>query len=130
MRKPLRARVEEQPQSKGKYGDGDDRWTAPLRALVLLTTVPGADVSAAPADAQWVARRLARTAAFERRDLAGLYNRGRYALADDEPNPVEAGALQEEALLVERLATVPLLDVRAPFPVDPHRVADAVARCL
>ena len=115
---------------RAAYGHTGGGWSAPLRALVLLTTVPGSEVAAGPADAEWAARRLARTAAFERRRLSELYARLRYARAADEPDPVEDAARREVALLRDVLATVPVLELRAPFPCDPRRVADAIARCL
>ena len=37
---------------------------------------------------------------------------------------------REEAFLAELLANVCVLNVRAPFPTDPHRVAHAIARWL
>ena len=117
-------------QVRGLYGQDAGGWSAPLRALVVLTTVPGREVAAEPADAEWAARRLARSAAFERRRLSELYARLRFARAADEPDPVEFAVGREVSLLREVLSAVPVVGVRAPFPCDPRRVAEAIARCL
>jgi hypothetical protein len=98
----------------------------PLRALVLLTTVPEAEgISVRPADLDWVTRRLADTAAFERRGYDSLFERARYVLPDRRPDGSVASAA-EQALLGRLLAGVPLWEVRTPFPADPRRVARAV----
>jgi hypothetical protein len=100
--------------------------SVPLRALVLLTTVPEAEgISVRPADVDWVARRLATTAAFERRAYDSLLERARYVLPDRRPGGVAAAAAEQE-LLRQLLAGVPLWEVRAPFPADPRQVARAV----
>jgi hypothetical protein len=109
------------------YGSRETLTTSvPLRALVLLTTVPEADgISVRPADAAWVARRLATTAAFERRAYDCLFERARYALPDRRPGGAAAAAVEQE-LLGQLLAGMPLWEVRAPFPADPRQVARAV----
>lgn len=98
----------------------------PLRALVLLTTVPeAAGISVRPAHLDWVARRLADTAAFERRAYDSLFERARYVLPDRRPDGAAASAA-EQALLVQLLEGVALWEVRVPFPADPREVAHAV----
>jgi hypothetical protein len=114
----------------GAYGhraDPDEK--VPLRALALLTTVPDGAPRAERANSDWVARRLARTAAFERRELFQLHDRARFAF----PGWADAGQAslaEEERLLREALANVPVIEVKAPFPVDPRLVAQAVSALL
>jgi hypothetical protein len=99
---------------------------ASLRLLVLLTTVPPKAPTARERDPAWAAPRLARTAAFERRGLFELHERARYA--DPARRGLEAAtAIEgEERFLREALATVKVLQVEAPFPTDPRRVAEAI----
>ena len=79
------------------YGGGDDpARRVPLGAIAILTTVPGGEVTCAPADPAWAAARLALTAAYERRELFGLLDRRRYAF----PDP--AGSELEEAVELRR----------------------------
>ena len=102
----------------------------PLRATAILTTVPDEEgVSVRPAEITWAARRLAHTAAFERRGYASLLERGRFAL----PAPAvssEGLMAREEELLARLLAPAPVLEVRAPFPTDPRAVARALMEAL
>jgi hypothetical protein len=111
------------------YGSSQDATrTPPLTTLALLTTVPGDEVSVRPAEPAWTAARLARSAAFERRTLYELDARARYASAQLEPSPLLGVPEVEAELLRTVLDGVQLLEVRAPFPTDPRKVADAVAR--
>jgi hypothetical protein len=105
--------------------DDDPGRRSPLAVTAILTTVPGSEVVCEPADPAWAAARLARSAAYERRELFGVLERRRYAF------PGSGGELEqavdEEAGLLERaLAKGRTVEVRAPFPVDPRRVADAL----
>jgi hypothetical protein len=117
-------------QIRAAYGQGASGWSSDVRALVLLTTVPGNDVRVDVVDTPWAAARLARSAAFERRGLADLYGRLRFVAPGDERNPVDQAARTEEILLRGLLGNVPVIGVRAPFPCDPRRVAGAIASCL
>jgi len=113
------------------YNQTDDPARAvPLRALALLTTVPGGEVSVEAADPQWVAGRLARSAAFERRGFFALQERARFAFPEKTGWTPEESIRQERARLEAGLASMNLLSVRAPFPTDPRRVAEAVAARL
>jgi hypothetical protein len=115
------------PEVAEVYGSADALTApVPLRALVLLTTVPEAEgISVRSADLDWVARRLADTAAFERRAYDSLFERARYVLPDRRPGGSAASAA-EHGLLLQLLAGVQLWEVRAPFPADPRQVARAV----
>lgn len=110
------------------YGSAHDpSRTPPLRTLVMLTTVSGNEVSVRPAQIDWVAERLARSAAYERRPLYELDARVRYASGAAGPSPLLAVADLEAEQLRDVLRGVQLLEIRAPFPTDPGRVADALA---
>lgn len=99
----------------------------PLRTLAMLTTVSANEVSVRPAEIGWTAQRLAQSAAYERRTLYELDARVRYARADSGPSPLLGVANIEADLLRDVLDGVQLLEVKAPFPTDPRRVADALA---
>jgi hypothetical protein len=101
-----------------------------LGATVVLTTVPGRDIACEPADPAWAVTRLARSAAYERRELFELLERRRYALPAAPAESLDDVVNREAALLERALAGAPVLEVRAPFPVDPRRIADAVSRRL
>jgi hypothetical protein len=98
-----------------------------LGAVVLLTTVAGADVVVRTADPTWAARRLARSAAYERRHFFELHRRAQYAMPAPSDDLERAVAEREEELLSELLQGVMVLEASAPFPTDPRRVADALA---
>jgi hypothetical protein len=118
-----------QTQVAAVYGSArDPARTPPLRTLAMLTTVSGNEVSVRPADIGWTAERLSRSAAYERRSLYELDARARYARTDDGPSPLLAVSTREAERLRDVLRGVQLLEVRAPFPTDPRRVADALAR--
>lgn len=110
------------------YGQGAGwRPRAKLQVLVLLATVPHAPPCARERDAAWAAPRLARTAAFERRSLFELHERARYAAPSRACLDAREAIDREERFLREALAGVTVLQVDAPFPTDPRRVAEAVA---
>lgn len=102
--------------------------TAPVDTVALLTTVPDGKVVVRTADATWAARRLARSAAYERRHFFDLYQRSRFALVAREDTFSADVERREEAFLATLLGEVQVLDVHAPFPADPRRVADAILR--
>ncbi|MDQ3669388.1 MAG: hypothetical protein M3377_03775 [Actinomycetota bacterium] len=101
-----------------------------LAAVALLTTVAGDEVRIEGADPVWAARRLARSAAFERRAFLALDQRARFAFPDREASAAHTIEAREESLLTELLGRIEVFDVRAPFPTDPRRVRDAIASRL
>jgi hypothetical protein len=116
-----------QSEIRTAYGQtGDPARRIPLGTVVLLTTVPGTEVTVDDVTRHWAATRLAVTGAHERHDWFLLHDRLRYA------NPSLDGSTRERAIEAERrileraFSDVQLLSVRAPFPVDPRRVADAI----
>jgi hypothetical protein len=118
-------------QLAAAYGQANDPPPRPsLRAIALLSTVRDGDVEARPADAVWAARRLARSAAFERRRYFELHQRARFAFAELDTGAVETIERREEHFLAETLADVSVIEVRTPFPADPRRIADAISRWL
>jgi hypothetical protein len=102
--------------------------TPPLTTLAMLTTVSADEVTVRPAEVGWTAERLARSAAYERRTLYELDARARYAGVDPGPSPLLDVPRIEAGLLRKVLERVQLLEVKAPFPTDPRRVADALAQ--
>jgi hypothetical protein len=118
-------------QVAAAYGRANDPPPRPnLRAIALLSTVREGNVEARPAEAVWAARRLARSAAFERRRYFELYQRARFAFAELDAGAAETIERREERFLAETLADVSVIDVRTPFPADPRRIADAISRWL
>lgn len=112
------------------YGSPDDpRRTPPLKTLAMLTTVSTNEVTVRPAKAGWAAERLALSGAYERRTLYELDARVRYADANPGPSRLAAVRDRETELLRNLLEGVQVLEVMAPFPTDPRRVADALAQC-
>lgn len=109
------------------YGSAcDPHRTPPLATLAMLTTVPGDEVTIRRAELEWVVERLIRSAAYERRTLYELDARARYSVAAPGPSPLLGVPDLEGQLLRRSLKGVRLLEVRAPFPTDPRRVADAL----
>jgi len=113
------------------YGGGDDPGRrVPLGTTAILTTVPGREVSCEPADPAWAAARLARSAAYERRELFALLERRRYAFPDAAGSALEEAVNREMRLLARALAAGGTFELRAPFPVDPRKAAAALVRAL
>lgn len=113
------------------YGQSDDPTRRlPTGAVALLMNVPGSEIATEVVDPVWAATRLARSAAFERRSYFNLLQRAAFALPERPATKVERAIAAEETLLRSVLATTPLIAVRTPFPTDPRRVADAIARAL
>jgi hypothetical protein len=120
-----------QEQIREIYGRTDDPTRrVPLGTLALLTTVPGRQVSVEVGQASWAADRLAVTGAYERHDWYML--RDRWSYADPRPARDERErAMAEERRILERaLAEARVLHVRAPFPTDPRRVAEAIREAM
>jgi hypothetical protein len=118
---------------RSAYGQGDGVVTrpVPLRAMVLLTTAAQGPPVSARAEPAWAARRLARSAAYERRPYFSLVERADFALPD-RPRADAAPAVmrREEEALETVLRATPLLEVRTGFPADPTPIADLVAKWL
>jgi hypothetical protein len=117
---------------RAAYGQDDDPARhVPLRCVVLLKTVEGDRIATANADGDWAAARLARSAAYERRPWFALHERARYAAPERAAGEgAEEVIERERELLRPMLSTARLVSVEAPFPVDPRRLADAVAPYL
>jgi hypothetical protein len=110
------------------YGD-DPRapWSAPLGAVAVLTTVPeGSPVQAGPVDPAWAAARLMVTANFERKGIFELYDRAQWSAAEPDLRLRAQLMARERDLLVSILRSVPVIEVKAPFPTDPRPVAEAI----
>jgi hypothetical protein len=116
---------------RAAYGQTDDPGRrVPLLATAVLTTVTSSEPTCEPADPAWAAAKLARTAAYERRELFELALRRGYAFPLEATDGLRATVERETALLERALARGRVLEVRAPFPVDPTRVAGALLRAL
>lgn len=114
-------------QIRAAYGQDDDAARrVPLGAVALLTTVPGPDISVEKCDADWAAARLALTGGYERHDWHMLQDRWRYADPSRPGDDRERAVAAERRILDAALGGARLLHVRAPFPVDPRRVARAL----
>jgi hypothetical protein len=120
-----------QEQIRTIYGQADDPTRrVPLGTLALLTTVPHEEVTVEVGRAAWAAERLAVTGAYERHDWYMIRDRWAYArpgLAQDD----RIRAMAYERQILERaLSGARVLNVQAPFPVDPRRVADAIREAM
>jgi hypothetical protein len=71
---------------------------------------------------------LARSGEYERRALFELDARAQYAGAKPDSSALFAVRDREAQLLRELLDGVQVLEVTAPFPTDPRRIADALAQ--
>lgn len=113
------------------YGQADDpARRVQLTTVVLLLTGPTGRVVVEEATSGWAARRLARTAAYERRTWYDLQERGAYAGLPDRAGARDAAIAAEERLLAAVMdGASRVLRVTCPFPCDPRRVVDALAAC-
>ena len=112
------------------YGSSQDTGrTPPLATLAMLTTVSTDEITVRPAEVGWAAERLAHSGAYERRTLYELDARVRYADANPGQSALAAVRGRETERLRNLLEGVQVLEVTAPFPTDPRRVADALAQC-
>jgi len=113
------------------YGASPPTETVPLGALVVLTTTPSGNPSAAYADAAWAARRLARSATYERRSYLDLDRRARYAHASEARAEVATEIeAREESRLRVLLERIPVIEIRTPFPCDPRRIVEPIRPLL
>jgi hypothetical protein len=110
--------------------DDDPARRVPLGTTAILTTVPDGEVVCEPADPARAAARLARSAAFERRELFAILERRRYAFLREVGDPREEAIAEETRLLERALANGRTFELWAPFPVDPRKVAAALSRWL
>lgn len=118
-------------QLSAAYGQPPPTGRATLSALVLLTTTPDGMPAARPREPAWAARRLARSAAYERRGYLALAERARYAR--DGGDSVEVARLieeREERQLAAALGDAQVLEVQTPFPIDPNRIVDTIRPVL
>jgi hypothetical protein len=116
---------------RAAYGQHDDPTRrVPLGLLVVLTSAPTDQVSVRPVSPEWAAARLARAAAYERRELFSLLQRRAYAEPLVEADPIAEAIATERRLLEPLLAEVPAIEVRTAFPSDPRAAAAAVSRWL
>jgi len=118
-------------QLSAAYGQPPPTARAPLAALVLLTTTADGRPRAEPRDAAWAARRLARSASYERRGYLTLAERARYVReVDDGADVAHLIEDREERHLSSVLASARVIEVRTPFPADPRRIVETVRPLL
>lgn len=116
---------------RAAYGQHDDpNRRVPLGLVVLLTTAPAREVSVRRVSPEWAAARLARAAAYERRDLFSLLHRRGYSEPLIDADPVAEAIAAERRLLEPLLTEVPTIELHAAFPSDPRAGAAAVSRWL
>jgi len=116
---------------RAAYRHADDPGRrVPLRTLALLTTVPDGAVSVAHAPPAWAAERLAVSAAYERRDWYALADRARYLAGVRGPAAPDEAIAAERELLRQALANATVIEIKAPYPVDPRQLIDALALYL
>lgn len=111
------------------YSQVDDpARTVKLDTVLLLVTGPSGKVVVEEATSGWAARRLARTAAYERRNYFDLQERGAYAGLPDRADARRIAIAEEEQMLYAVMEGASrVLRVTCPFPGDPRRVIDALA---
>jgi len=108
------------------YGHEPICGPVPMRLVVALRTVPGTDVAAAAAtNLPVLARRLAVSAQAER-DTYWAYRRRAAYSAGRGKTEADDVLRREVELIRSVLGAVPVVEVSAPFPTDPRRVAAAI----
>ena len=119
-------------QVRAAYGsEGDATTPVPLGLFVMLSTVASdGDARVTTIEPTIVARRLAQSAAFERRAYFSVTERVRYGGAGTERNDGRAVASLEASILQTRLARTRVLEVRTPFPSDPRPTVERILRAL
>ena len=118
-------------QLSAAYGQPPPTGRAPLTALVLLSTTADGRPQAEPRDPAWAARRLARSATYERRDYLSLSERARYVRdVDGGADTAHLIEDREERHLASVLASARVIEVQTPFPTDPRRIVDAARPLL
>lgn len=113
-------------QLSAAYGQPPPTGRAQLSALVLLTTSSEGAPRAELRDGAWAARRLARSATYERRDYLSLLDRARY-VGEGNSGADVARLIEEreERHLASVLGSARVIETRTPFPTDPRRIVDA-----
>lgn len=115
-------------EAYGQTDDPDRR--VPVRLVAVLETTADNDLWAGDADPAEAAVRLARSAAYERRDWFALTERAGYALPQRPVDAMARSVEHERRLLETALGGVRVVRVRAPFPTDPRAVAAELSRWL
>jgi hypothetical protein len=116
---------------RAAYGvSADPLRQPPLNAVALLCNTRGPGVRITAIDPAVAARRLVRTAAFERRPYFALRQRASYALTNVADDGAADAMAREEAILTRLLGGSKIFRVDTPFPTDPRRVAEALAAVL
>ena len=112
---------------RAAYGEAEDPLRrAPIGTIVVLRTIEEDAVRVTALDPEVAARRLARTAAYERRSYLNLLDRFAYHDTRRPTGAMARAVAADEAVLRDVCAGVRVLEVEAPFPADPGRVADAI----
>jgi hypothetical protein len=116
---------------RAAYGQNDDpARRVPVRLVAVLETTPDDDIWAGEADPAEAAVRLARSAAYERRDWFALTERAGYAFPQRPLDAMVSCVEHERRLLETALEGVKVVRLRAPFPTDPRAVAATLSRWL
>ncbi|HEX7172796.1 MAG TPA: hypothetical protein VF365_09345 [Candidatus Limnocylindria bacterium] len=107
------------------YGDrADPARELPIALIAVLRTRPGTSIEVADGDVDRLSRRLAVSAFTERSEFMALQQRAAYAEARTFD---VAGQIEGDRRALHRLLdATPVVEVSAPFPTDPRRVADAL----
>ncbi len=103
--------------------------TSPFRVAVSLVRTPVGAPAAREVDGVGFARRLASSAAYERGAYWSLARRRDHLVGSGSMSAQEAEheiVLAETGRLERALSDARVLEVRAPFGIDPRRVADVV----
>jgi hypothetical protein len=111
------------------YGDrADPARELPIALVAVLRTRPGTLIDVADGELDRLSRRLAASAFAERGEFMALQQRAAYA----EARAFDVAALIEgdRRALRRLLDGTPVVEVSAPFPTDPRRVADALMAVL
>jgi hypothetical protein len=121
-----------QDEVRRVYGfRGDSGRPLPLRAVVLLDRVPrGSGLSVRTADVEALARRLAISAAYERREYFSLASRAAFAGSAPGRVSVDEAIEQERSIIRRSLDGSALLEAETAFPADPRRLATAILKAV
>jgi hypothetical protein len=114
---------------RAAYGDARDLTrTPPIGLIAVLRTGLSEAVTVEDGNAASLAIRLAVSAATEREPFMALRRRAAYAEA--RPAMADDLLVGDAAAIQGALASVPLIEVTAPFPADPREVAREIAARL
>jgi hypothetical protein len=114
------------------YGfHGDASRPLPLRAIVLLDRVPrGGSLSVRTADVAALARRLAISAAYERREYFSLTSRAAFAGSAPGRGSIDEAIDQESSIVRRSLDGTAVLEAETAFPADPRRLATVILKAV